>query len=99
VRVSTNSFAKRFARDLAKEFGGTVGSSATLHTQREGKEMYRSTYVVRLPGFRKGDRILWRRDRWRVVGLGDSVTLEDPESGKRIRVRPRELSNARLVLE
>ena len=99
VRVSTNGFAKRLARDLAKEFGGTVGSSATLHTQREGKEMYRSTYVVRLPGFRKGDRILWRRDRWRVVGLGDSVTLEDPESGKRIRVRPRELSNARLVWE
>ncbi len=97
VKVSSNAFAKRLARDLARELGGTVGSSATLHTQREGKDQYRATYVVRLAGFREGDTVLWRRGRYHVVRLGDSVTLEDATSGERVRVRPRELRGARVV--
>ena len=97
VKVSSNPFAKRLARDLSRTLGGTVGSSATLHTQREGKDVYRSTYVVRLPGFREGDQVEWRGARYRVVGLGDSVQLEDAATGTRVRVRPRELRTARLV--
>ena len=58
VLVSSNTFAKRLGRDLAKELGGTVGSSATLHTQREGKDQYRATYAVRVAGFRAGDTVL-----------------------------------------
>ncbi len=95
--VSSNAFAKRLARDLSRQLGGTVGSSATLHTQKEGKDQYRSTYVVRLPGFREGDLLLWRRGKYRVVGLGPSVRLENPETGERVTVRLRELRNARVV--
>jgi len=97
VRVSSNAFAKRLAAEIAKALGGTVGSSATLHTQREGREQYRATYAVRLFGFRKGDVILWRRSRYRVVGVGDPVRLEDAGTGDRLRVRPRELRAARVV--
>ncbi|TLZ52784.1 MAG: hypothetical protein E6K18_02125 [Methanobacteriota archaeon] len=97
VRVSSNPFAKRLSRDLARALGGTVGSSATLHTQSEGKDQYRATYVVRLPGYREGDELHWRRARYRVVGLGDVVQLEDASTGERMRVRARELRNARVV--
>ncbi len=97
VKVSSNQFAKRLARDLSRALGGIVGSSATLHTQREGKDQYRATYVVRLPGFRKGDAVQWRRRRYRVVGLGEIVQLEDAATGERVRVRPRELRNARVL--
>jgi len=97
IKVSSNAFAKRVAAEIAKALGGTVGSSATLHTQREGREQYRSTYVVRLFGFQKGDLILWRRSRFRVVGIGDPVRLEDAATGERLRVRPRELRTARVV--
>ena len=97
VRVSSNSFAKRLAAELAKALGGTIRSSATLHTQREGREQYRSTYAVRLFGFREGDVVLWRRSRYRVVGLGDPVRLQDAATGERLRVRSRELRTARVV--
>ncbi len=97
VRVSSNPFAKRLAQDLSRALGGTLGSSATLHTQREGKDQYRSTYVVRLPGFREGDVLEWRRGRYRVVGLGDAVRLENEATGERVRVRARELRSARVI--
>jgi len=95
VKVGSNRFAKRLARDLAREFGGTVGSSATLHTQREGREMYRSTYVVRIPAFREGDVVLWRGARYRVQGLGDPVRLQHVDSGAVERVRVRDLATAK----
>lgn len=97
VLVSTNALAKQVARELARELGGTVTSSATLHTQREGKDMYRATFAVRLPAFRDGDVILWRRRRYRVVGKGDPLRLEDVATGERLRVRIRELKGARVV--
>jgi nonsense-mediated mRNA decay protein 3 len=95
VRVSTNSFAKRLARDLAKAFGGAVGGSATLHTQREGREMYRSTYVVRIPSYREGDTIRWKGVRYRVEAIGDPVRLRDVDSGAIARVRVRDLRTAK----
>ncbi|MBI4415471.1 MAG: hypothetical protein HY557_00630, partial [Euryarchaeota archaeon] len=99
VKVSTNQFAKKLAQEFAKKFGGTLGSSATLHTQREGKDMYRATYVVRIPAFRVGDVIQWRGARHRVIGLGDSVRLEDLATGAKVSVRSRELRGARVVRE
>jgi nonsense-mediated mRNA decay protein 3 len=97
VKVSTNQFAKRLARDLAKAFGGTVGSSATLHTQREGREIYRSTYVVRIPSFREGDVLRWKGAKYRVVGLGETIRLQDVATGATARVRLRELRAAKVV--
>ena len=97
VKVGSNRFAKRLARDLAKEFRGTVGSSATLHTQREGREMYRSTYVVRVPAFREGDVLRWRGARYRVAGLGDLVRLQHVDTGEIERVRVRDLATAKLA--
>ena len=98
VKVSSNPFARRLARHLAKELGGAaVTSSATLHTQREGRDQYRVTYLVRLAAFREGDVVLWRRARYRVVAMGDPVRLKHAETGEMMRVRPRELRTARVV--
>jgi nonsense-mediated mRNA decay protein 3 len=97
IKVSSNQFAKRLAAGLSKALGGTVGSSATLHTQREGREQYRATYAVRLPGYREGDAIRWRRAKYVVVGLGDPVRLENAATGERLRVRARDLRSARVA--
>lgn len=95
VRVSTNAFAKRLARDLAKEFAGTIGTSATLHTRREGREVYRTTYIVRIPTYRQGDTIQWRGERYHVEALGDPVRLRHVDSGAIARVRMRDLRSAK----
>lgn len=97
VLTSTNPLAKRLAKELAKEFQGTVGSSATLHTKREGRDAYRATYVVRLPGFQEGDVLVWRRVKYRVLALGPNVRLEEVETGKRLNVRAASLRGARVV--
>ena len=53
--LSKNSLAKGLARDIAGTFGGTVSASPKLFGQKEGREVYRVTALVRLGACQKGD--------------------------------------------
>jgi nonsense-mediated mRNA decay protein 3 len=48
VYLSSNRVARTIARELADAFRGTVGSSPKLFGQKDGKDLYRVTYVVRI---------------------------------------------------
>ncbi|TLZ60451.1 MAG: hypothetical protein E6K13_08260 [Methanobacteriota archaeon] len=50
VYLSSNSTARTIARELADAFHGTVGSSPKLFGQKNGKDLYRVTFLVRIPG-------------------------------------------------
>ena len=51
VYLSSNTVARSIARELADEMRGTLGSSAKLFgREKTGKDLYRVTYVVRIPG-------------------------------------------------
>ena len=55
LRLSTTAIGKQVARQLVREFGGTVSDSETLVTEDEdGNEVYRVTFAVRLPPYRPG---------------------------------------------
>jgi nonsense-mediated mRNA decay protein 3 len=49
VYLSSNRVARTVARELADAFRGTVGSSPKLFGQKDGKDLYRVTFVVRIP--------------------------------------------------
>jgi len=56
---------KSLSRDLAQRFGGMISSSSQMAGKQDGRELYRTTYLVRLPSYRRGDfvahgeEILW----------------------------------------
>jgi len=53
--VSANALGKALARDLSESYGGTVSSSPKLYGQKQGREVYRVTSLVRLGPFHVGD--------------------------------------------
>ncbi|MFP4530789.1 MAG: 60S ribosomal export protein NMD3 [Halodesulfurarchaeum sp.] len=58
IKLSTTKLGRRVAMKLVEEFGGSMSDSETLVTEdRDGNEVYRVTYAVRLPAFRPGDII------------------------------------------
>ena len=58
IRVSTNKIGSKVARRIVEEFGGDVNDHETLVTEDEdGNEVYRVTFAIRLPPFRRGDII------------------------------------------
>lgn len=58
IKLSTTKLGRRVAMKLREEFGGSMSDSETLVTEdADGNEVYRVTYVVRLPAFHVGDII------------------------------------------
>jgi nonsense-mediated mRNA decay protein 3 len=49
VYLSSNSAARTIARELADAVHGAVGASPKIYGRKNGKDLYRVTYVVRVP--------------------------------------------------
>jgi nonsense-mediated mRNA decay protein 3 len=55
IYLSNQSIAKSIAKSLISTFGGTITSSNSLVGQKDGQEIYKMTYLVRLPVYQVGD--------------------------------------------
>lgn len=51
----SKEIAKRISKQIAEEFGGYVLETKKLHTKIDGKDVYRFTYLVKLPAYKTGD--------------------------------------------
>jgi nonsense-mediated mRNA decay protein 3 len=95
--VSTNGLGTRLAKEIADSFGGTVMASPKLYGQREGKEIYRVTTLVRLPAFQLGEVVRRKEDLAEVLALRPFVELRDLTTAERRRYKPKDLRGLRRV--
>src|SRR5213083_1121219 len=95
--VSTNALAKGLARDIAGSFGGTVSASPKLFGQKQGKEVYRVTALVRLAAFQKGDVVRHKGSLAEVTSIRPFIVLRDLVTGERRRFKPKDVRGARRI--
>ena len=95
--LSKNALAKGIARDVAGSFGGTVSASPKLYGQKEGREVYRVTALVRLAAFRKGDVVRHKGALSEVISVRPFVVLRDVVSGEERRFKPKDIRGARRI--
>ncbi|MGZ4934852.1 MAG: 60S ribosomal export protein NMD3 [Halobacteriota archaeon] len=95
--VGTVKAAKRIARALLREMGGTLSDSAKLTGRRDGKDVYRVTFVVRLPKFPIGTIILSRQHVYEICSTISTTNAVDLETGHRTALNAEELRTAELV--
>ena len=95
--VSRNALGTRLAREIMDAFGGTVTASPKLFGQREGKEIYRVTTLVRLPAFRVGDVVRHKAAVTEVISLRPFVELRDLRTGEKRRYKMKDLRGLRRV--
>ena len=65
--------ARTLAKELQDSFCAEFKESSSLWGRRDGKDIYRMTYLVRLPGFGKGDIVLHGGREYYVRGLSKGV--------------------------
>lgn len=95
--VSTNALGTRLAREVADAFGATVSASPKLYGQRQGKELYRVTTLVRLPAFQVGEVVRHKGEVAEVLSLRPFVELRDLVTGETRRYKPKDLRGLRRV--
>jgi nonsense-mediated mRNA decay protein 3 len=97
VYLSSNEAAKSIVHSLKSSLGGSVSASPKLHTRRQGRNVYRVTYRLRLPGFAVGDVVRVDGKLYQILSLGDTVSAFDLKRGEVHTLRSRDLKRARHV--
>ena len=92
------NIGRKVSRTIVEELGGRIVESKKIHTRRDGKDVYRFTYAVRLPEYRKGD-VVEENGKVCVVTsqrLGKAVSID----GESIRLRnPKLIARREEIVE
>ncbi len=94
VYLSSNEMARSIAKALRARLGGTFTSSPKLHTRKGGKDLYRVTYLVRLPSVSAGDVVEIQGRSYQVLSTGEPSHVIDLEIGERRTISSQEISEA-----
>jgi len=98
VYISSNSVGKIISRDLADQYGAEIKDSSKLITQKEGRDVYRVTYLVRLPSYRFGDVLVFRKKMYLVGPMRTSnARLTDMKTGEYINYSHNDLVDAKVI--
>ena len=89
---------KTMVRTLAQELGGKITESSTLAGNKEGRELFRVTFLLRLPAFRPGDFIRQDDRVLLVTAVGPKgISAMDLSSGEGGNLDGRAVENARRL--
>jgi len=96
--MSSSTAARRMAKTLKDELGGKLTESSSLVGKKDGRDMYRMTYLVRLPEFLVGD-IFKLDDRVYMVKrfMPKVVMVQDLETGATLNKPNLDLKKARKL--
>jgi len=97
--LSDNSLTRILSKKLQTKFGGEVLITATLHTQKKDKEMYRLTVLFRQAPFTKGDIVVKASERYKVLTMGKEIILQHINTGKKVHLRYREMKGIKKEQE
>jgi nonsense-mediated mRNA decay protein 3 len=83
IYVGLSKLGKQICRTITDAFGGRFSESPKLVGQKNGEDLYRITFAIRLPEFVRGDIISADDTVVEVQSCGKHVSGIDLETGRR----------------
>jgi nonsense-mediated mRNA decay protein 3 len=97
INLSSSSAGYAIARSTAQRYGTGVSRTRTLYGQKDGRNVFRTTYLIRIPMFRARDYVEFEDGFYRVTDTTGRVVLESLEDGRHLTIQPAELEKLRFV--
>ena len=95
--VIDNQFTKSLGKKLQQKFGGQLLTTASLHTQLKGKEVYRVTVLFRGVDYKKNDAVTYHGEEYVVTGLAKNISLQHVKTKKKVHLRYTEAKRIKLL--
>jgi nonsense-mediated mRNA decay protein 3 len=90
--IGSSNDGRALATTLAKRHGTRVTETSKLVGRKDGKDLVRMTFLVRLPKYRRNDLVFIDGNIYEIIGYTKGkVTLVDITSGRRISRKPKEM--------
>lgn len=98
VILSSSVVGRNISRDLADQYAAEVKETAKLVTQKQGKDLYRVTFLVRLPAYRFGDIVRYENKLYLVGALrANSTKLTNLKTSQGVMVSNNDMISAKVV--
>lgn len=75
IIISSHNLGEAISKSITKELGGKITRHPKLAGEKDGKTIYRMTYLVRLPRYQKGD-VFEEKDRYYEIRGIDSNLIK-----------------------
>jgi len=86
VYLGDKKLAHKIARQLTKSFGAELKESSSIAGREDGRDLYRFTYLVRLPQYQTGD-VVRDGETIAVVSNAEKKKAIDVYSGKGVNLK------------
>lgn len=98
IYMGTTNSGRMLSKAIAVEFGGKITEHAKTVGQKDGLDLVRMTFAVRLPEYKTGDVIVLRDEVFQVSSIGaKTVQLTEMRTGRLRHVERGEMDRARIV--
>ena len=88
IELSSNTIGAAVAKKIAQRFGSDVVGTRKLFGRKNGKEVYRTTFLERVAMFNPGDYVEHRGEFFRVSKSSETIFLNPLKGGMHLRIRP-----------
>jgi len=95
--IGDKKMAASAARILSEIFHGESSVSPSLVGMKDGREVYRNTYIVRIPEYTRGGYVEVDGRVYRVIDMGKRIGLMDMENGERKYFYRNQMSKAKIM--
>lgn len=95
--MGDKKIAASAARILNDAFRGETNISSSLIGVKDGREVYRNTYIVRIPEYSKNGYVEINDRVYRVFDMGKRIGLRDMASGEKKYFYRNEMSKAKVM--
>jgi len=89
-QLSDNELTRALGKRLQQKFGGELKVTASLHTRKNNKNLYRVTVLFRGINFKKGDIVDYQEDNYTVKSVDKDIFLQEIKTGKKIHLKYKE---------
>ncbi|OYT64007.1 hypothetical protein B6U67_01215 [Methanosarcinales archaeon ex4484_138] len=95
--IGSNHAARQITQKITAEDGTTLTRSPKLVGRKDGKEIYRTTYALRIPELKKGDIIKEQKNTLQIIKTGKTVTTINLRDGTKKTISKRDMENIKKV--
>jgi nonsense-mediated mRNA decay protein 3 len=96
--LGSTQLGRKIAKTLIKRSGGKILETNKLIGKKDGRDVFRTTILIRLPKFKRGDLVSWRGDVFEVTGFeGKNTQIISINDGRKSSISEDDAERAELL--
>ncbi|MCJ7444359.1 MAG: hypothetical protein MUO26_07515 [Methanotrichaceae archaeon] len=98
ISLGSAKLGRQIAKVIIRRFGGKTVESNKLFGKKDGRDIFRTTILIRLPRLKIGDIVSWKGCTFEAIGFeGRKTQFISIDNGRRLKLNEEDAENAIIL--